>query len=398
MDSMKKASVRTLTAKYIVALSLIAILALTTFVTLRQLIIGEQASAAIINISGRQRMLTQKGVLLSFQLAVSVDPAERTRLRTELIALVKSMQEAHFAIIYGSSELGLSGPLSAEIRQMLFEPPVALDLKLRRYFTALTALVALQDNDYTIYIPQLSVVVSTAEELITAQDISVGQRQKESEARVKKLQTLETYVVLLTLLVLVLEALFIFRPAARAIKREQEQLATANAELQWLSHQDWLTGIDNRRSFDEFMDRMWRQAIRNAEPMSLLMVDIDYFKLYNDRYGHQAGDDCLRRVAGALRDQVGRAVDFVARYGGEEFAIILPFTDLPGALNVAERLRAAVEGLEIEHWRSDKGVVTVSMGVATAMPGQGSDPQELILVADKALYRAKEKGRNRIEG
>ncbi|MDR3592559.1 MAG: diguanylate cyclase [Negativicutes bacterium] len=394
---MKRSPVRSLTAKYIVALSLIAILALTAFVTLRQLIVGEQASAAIINVSGRQRMLTQKGVLLSFQLAVSVDPAQRVRLRADLTTLIRSMQDAHHAIIYGSPEFGVSGALSAEMRQMLFEPPVALDLKLLRYFNALSALVELADNDYTIYIPQLSVVVAAADELIAAQGAAVDQLQRESEVRVKKLERLETYVVLLTLLVLLLEALFIFRPAARAIEREQKYLAAANAELQRLSHQDWLTGIANRRFFDEFMERMWRQAARDGEPISLLIADIDFFKLFNDRYGHQAGDDCLRQVAGALKDQVGRAADFVARYGGEEFAVILPFTDLPGALNVAEKLRAAVEALQIEHWRSEKGAVTISVGVAMAMPGQGSDPQDLVLVADKALYRAKEKGRNRVE-
>jgi len=391
VDSMKSASGRALTVKYIVALSLIALLALTAFFSLRQSIVGEQASGAIINIGGRQRMLTQKGVLLSFQLAVSFEPAQRVRLRSELMSLVKTMNEAHRAMIYGSSDLGLSGGLSAEMRQVMFASPVAVEEKMRRYH------IALADNDYTIYIPQLSVVVSAANELLAAQDAAVDQLQHESEMRVKRLETLETFVVLLTLLVLLLEALFIFRPAAKAIEREQDQLATANEELRRLSNQDGLTGIANRRLFDEFLDRMWRQAVRNAEPISLVMVDIDNFKLYNDRYGHQAGDECLRRVAAALQEQVGRAADFVARYGGEEFAVILAFTDLPGAMNVAERLRVAVEGLHIEQ-QSDKSVVTISLGVAMATPRPGSDPQELVLAADQALYRAKEKGRNRVEG
>lgn len=386
-----------MTAKYIVALSLIAVLALTAFFTLRQLIVGEQASAAVINTSGRQRMLTQKGVLLSFQLAVSIDPAERKQLRAEMTSLSKDMMEAHQRIVYGSSGQAAPSGLSPEMQRLVFQPPVELDTKLQRYLAALQALQAMADNDYTIYIPQLKVVVATGNDLLSAQDAEVNQLQQESEARVRELEKLETGVMYFTLLVLLLEALFIFRPAARAIWREQEKLAAANEELRRLSSQDGLTGIANRRLFDEFLDMIWRQSVRGSDKMSLLMIDIDFFKFYNDQYGHLAGDDCLRKVAAALHNQVGRASDFVARYGGEEFAVILPFTDQRGAVKVAERLRAAVERLRIEHSRSVTGFVTISLGVASVTPRLGDDPQALILAADKALYKAKENGRNRVE-
>ncbi|MDR3560043.1 MAG: diguanylate cyclase [Negativicutes bacterium] len=391
---MKSASVRALTVKYIVALSLIAVLALAAFFTLRQLIVGEQMSAAVINTGGRQRMLIQKGVLLSFQLAVSFDPVERARLRAELQSNIKAMDEAHSAVIYSSTILGLEGGLSAEMQQVMFSPPVMLDAKMQRYFGALRALLALADNDFTIYIPQLPVVAAAADELLAAQEVAVNQLQRESETRVRRLERLETLVLGLTLLVLVLEAVFIFRPAAGVIAREQDALAAANQELELLSKQDRLTGIANRRHFDEFLDRMWRQATREATPIALLMADIDYFKRYNDTYGHQAGDDCLRKVARALESQAGRGTDLVARYGGEEFGVVLASTDLASALKVAEKLRATVAGLAIEHEGSDCGVVTISMGVASVIPRPGMEPPEIIALADIALYRAKETGRN----
>jgi diguanylate cyclase (GGDEF)-like protein len=173
-----------------------------------------------------------------------------------------------------------------------------------------------------------------------------------------------------------------------------QQLAEANQMLQRLSSTDGLTGIANRRQFDERMRIEWNRAIRAGGPLSLLLIDIDHFKKLNDSVGHQAGDDCLRRVATAIADEFRRAEDLVARYGGEEMAVILSALAPEEVLQQAERTRRAVEALALPH---PLGVVTVSIGAATIEATQESAPEILIASADGALYRAKERGRNRVE-
>jgi len=175
-------------------------------------------------------------------------------------------------------------------------------------------------------------------------------------------------------------------------------LDEANRELLRLSAVDGLTGIANRRQFDATLESEWRRSARGQSPLSLLLVDVDCFKGYNDRCGHLAGDECLRRVARALVEPARRPADLVARYGGEEFAVILPETPVEGALQVAEALRAAVLGQAIPHPTSLAGpLVSVSIGAATRVPVAGQPATSLVTYADKALYRAKRGGRNRVE-
>ncbi|GAB6060564.1 response regulator [Desulfonatronum parangueonense] len=168
--------------------------------------------------------------------------------------------------------------------------------------------------------------------------------------------------------------------------------------LKNLSNKDGLTGIANRRRFEEFFHFEWQRAIRSGDPIALIMADIDHFKLYNDHYGHAAGDECLREVASAMLNVVSRQTDLVARYGGEEFICVLTGTDLQGAAGVAQKIRQTVEELGIPHAFSPLApVVTLSLGVAGLSPRRdGISPQDLLLDADKALYRAKSNGRNRI--
>lgn len=180
-------------------------------------------------------------------------------------------------------------------------------------------------------------------------------------------------------------------------KRAEDALAQANVALSHMARVDGLTQIPNRRSFDETLSKEWGRLAREDSPLSLILCDIDCFKNYNDHYGHQAGDDCLRRVAQALASCAQRAADLVARYGGEEFVLILPQTPLEGALRVAENMRRTVEKLAIQHAGSIvKPIVTLSLGVASVVPAQHMQANRLIEIADQALYQAKETGRNKV--
>jgi len=179
-------------------------------------------------------------------------------------------------------------------------------------------------------------------------------------------------------------------------KAREQELLELTEKLRRLSRLDGLTEVANRRHFDEELARAWRRAQREGGIVSLVMVDIDHFKCYNDQYGHVAGDDCLRQVAEALRQTVKRPFDLVARYGGEEFVVLLPDTDRMGAEVVAEGMRAYVESLAILHCASKGGRVTISCGVAALAASPALEPSSLIVLADQCLYSAKHAGRNRV--
>jgi diguanylate cyclase (GGDEF)-like protein len=174
-------------------------------------------------------------------------------------------------------------------------------------------------------------------------------------------------------------------------------LKRTEVELQAQSGRDWLTGLANRRRFDEMIQQEWGRAKRDETALGVLMIDIDYFKPYNDTYGHQAGDTCLQQVAKSFSEVVHRPGDMLARYGGEEFVVVLPRTDVAGAAEVAEKIRAQVEALRIPHTNSlVSDLVTISVGVTAMVPTEKSKPAVLVAAADQALYQAKHEGRNRV--
>lgn len=184
------------------------------------------------------------------------------------------------------------------------------------------------------------------------------------------------------------------------IERERlltEQLEAANQELQRIASSDGLTSIANRRCFDHYLEHEWRRMLREQAPLSLIMCDIDYFKAYNDTYGHLAGDECLKLAANIIRQGARRPGDLVARYGGEEFAVLLPNTPAKGGIHVAELIRASLKAKAIAHAGSQiSASVTLSLGVASVIPKSQLSPNQLITEADKALYQAKLFGRDRV--
>jgi len=174
----------------------------------------------------------------------------------------------------------------------------------------------------------------------------------------------------------------------------KEQLEAHNVALREESSMDALTGIPNRRSFDAAFEQEWKHATRSGKPLALLLADVDHFKKYNDTYGHQRGDECLKAVAGAMRTAARREVDVVARYGGEEFALLLPDTPPVSALLVAGRVLEGLRGLRLAHEGSPGGHVTMSIGVCSTVPHADIAAAALVKTADRALYDAKSKGRN----
>jgi len=184
---------------------------------------------------------------------------------------------------------------------------------------------------------------------------------------------------------------------SRLVAERTQQLEQALAQVERLSRIDGLTGVGNRRYFEETLDREWQRASREDRSMSVVLVDLDRFKELNDHLGHQQGDDCLRQVAAALQASLSRPGDLLARYGGEEFIALLPDTQIEGAVAIAERMRQRVQAAGIAHGYSDVAdVVTISAGAASRVPTPGTTPGELVGMADRALYRAKSEGRNRV--
>lgn len=185
--------------------------------------------------------------------------------------------------------------------------------------------------------------------------------------------------------------------AYRALRESQQQLLDTNLVLQRLIKSDGLTGLANRRYFDEYLEIEWSRALRDQSELSLLMIDVDYFKAYNDQHGHVAGDEVLRRVGESLRGSCTRASDLAARYGGEEFAVIMPGTAAGGARLQAEKIRRAVEAMGIPHDLPKTGSpISVSIGIATIRPSVEHDPLSLVIKADEGLYLAKHSGRNQV--
>ncbi|MEI6429107.1 MAG: diguanylate cyclase, partial [Pseudanabaena sp. ELA607] len=179
----------------------------------------------------------------------------------------------------------------------------------------------------------------------------------------------------------------------------QSSLQDANQRLERLSHMDSLTCAANRRAFDEYYPREWHRAIRDQQHLSLLLCDVDFFKRFNDHYGHVLGDSCLQMVAVALQDSIKRPADFLARYGGEEFVIVLPNTNLAGAMVVARHVQENLQRQGIHHEYSDVShFVTLSIGAASCIPTIDSNMMSLVVFTDQCLYNAKHTGRNRIYG
>ncbi|MBF0477304.1 MAG: diguanylate cyclase, partial [Deltaproteobacteria bacterium] len=376
----------TLTARYVVALAIVAALLMVGQAVVQYTIFYQENDSRTINLAGRQRMLFQ--AICRQALAIEVAPNRSMldkaafRLRTDL----KEFNRVHEGLLNGDAALGLNGDNSPETQALFAE----LESSRLAIVRASIQLLGTIKNGHERFVPSdlVAAILSHEREFAEKMEKIVFRYDGESHQRVTMLRYIGLILTAAILLVLVMEALFIFRPAVKQIRIDIEY-------LQNLSLRDGLTGVANRRKFNDFLEMEWRRAIREGHPVSLIMMDIDYFKAFNDTYGHQEGDEVLIRVAQTAAKLVKRPADLVARYGGEEFVVVLPGTGLVGARHVAESIRHAVQGLGIPHSLSQMNqLVTVSLGVAGQIPSVNSLPCQLIQAADAALYRAKKEGRN----
>ena len=377
------------TSKYLFALFVTALLFLVISVTLEYAIDTQMNSAAMINLSGRQRMLTKEIVLKGLLAVADSDAIAQQNARQQMLSAAAELQKNH-------QQLVLS-PIP-QVRDVYFGTSTALDYQARLYYEQVVDFAinplptAAKRQEYVslILIPQ-------AEQLLTSMDEVTYRFQRESEKKLAEQQSVVRVSLLSVLVLLVFQGLYIFRPMIRTIEQEKAELLCANKELELQASTDGLTGVANRRYLNEFVARELARSIRENTMLSVIMVDLDFFKSFNDNYGHLAGDECLKQVAHKLRETVKRPADLVARYGGEEFAIILPNTDVEGAARIAEACRKNIEDLRIVHSGSSvSDVVTISLGVAVDREKQSEGVAALFAEADSALYKAKQLGRNRL--
>ncbi len=391
----------TLTRQYQLAISLIAILSIISFLVLQQLIRTQLTAADVVNVSGRQRMLSQRVALLGTTLVHASDNAERDAIRSELEEAVQLTQDSADALFNGGtvdSKLErhvLPKLKTEEIRSIYLREPDALSKKTEEYVKHARALVAAKAADLHPNNPHAKALQKRAPGLLISLDKVVTAHAAESHRDIQRLQYIALGILIVSLTALVLICYLIFRPTVDLVEDEARELEKANRQLYRLSAIDGLTGVANRRSFDEFLEHEWRRGLRDSAPLAVIMADIDFFKAFNDSLGHQAGDECLKTIAAVIADILKRPGDLVARYGGEEFVVVLPGTDLVGGEDVAETLRVKIEEIGLSHPTSKVNAnATISLGVASMIPVKETAPGDLVRQADKALYLAKAKGRN----
>ena len=373
-----------ITRTYIVALGMIALLSLISHFTLERVIAAHEGSAAVINISGRQRMLSQK---IAFDASLFVLKGDMGAA-DDLAAATDQLEAAHRRLLGNDPSAPLAVPLTDAVRAIYFQTPFQVDALVQRYVGYARTIAAADSGPTTrAGIAAYEGLTALARgPIVQALDAVVIQHQRESEEQLAKLRVIQMLVLGVLLVTLAAEAILVFRPMALRIRHYA-------AELMTMATLDPLTGALNRRAFMDSSKVEIERSRRHSRPLALLMLDGDHFKRVNDAYGHAAGDEALRvltRTVGGLL----RASDKLGRFGGEEFVVLAPETAMEGVCHLAERIRSAMANTQILHGEASF-TLTVSIG-ATAI-----DPAEIDIVpalarADSALYRAKEHGRNQV--
>ncbi|MCW2278713.1 diguanylate cyclase [Heliophilum fasciatum] len=370
--------IKLLKQKYLLALIIIISTICISFAIKSYQINMSSHYALLINMSGKQRMLSQKVAILAQELGYS-NSDKKDSIKADLKETIALMNSNH-----------------AFLTQYTISIPYNLEQNLLSFYETTNNLIDTPNTEIDIKNPQINqILLLTKGELIQALNLKVSDFQKESESKTKELEIAEIILLLATLLVLGSEHYVIFRPLQKTLHQTHRELEYANQELILLSSLDGLTGVTNRRYLDNYLDKAISTATQTNTHLSAIMVDIDYFKAYNDTYGHLEGDNCLKKIATILKQNIRNESEVVARYGGEEFTIILPKTNIHHAAIIAERIRKEIEDSKIEHKGSlISNHVTISLGVAELVPNR--QPELGLALADQALYKAKQGGRNQV--
>ncbi len=374
--------IRLLTTGYIVALSIIAAMSVLIYLFLNQ-VIAEQNNSQLV-ISARQAKLSQRIALNAGEYVEEPGAMNRQLLDDSLELFVLS----HEALADADGTMNVVEPVSEDVKRVFFGLPYKLDEKVEEFSAEVAALLETPERELKRSNPHYRYILDAASgPLINALDAAVLAYEADSASKISRLQSYQRMALFVIFATLIGEALFIFMPLARRIK----DYAT---KLEMLALTDPLTGIDNYRNFMKKGIKEIKRSIRLDKPLCVGVLDLDNFKNFNDRYGHNTGDEILREFSSAVLKCL-RLEDEFGRIGGEEFGLLLPHTKLSDAQTVAERIRRTVEVTPVlsegrEHY------ITVSIGIAEANPKIMS-LDNVLNSADKALYMAKKKGRNRVE-
>ena len=379
MNEINPLSARRLTRYYVTALLIIASLTISSHLLLTYVLRHNQGTAAIINVSGRQRMLSQRIASLAAQYRLG-----DTTARSALIAATNDFATTEAALSASSRSVARANADTLEIRNIYAAGPEPLDAEVARFVLDARQIASLTPADPAMEAPLNRLFAEARSPLLSKLNNIVSIHQSETERVLAELEDLQLAILGIVLLTLTIEALMIFRPMIRRI-------VVYTAEITRLATTDPLTELPNRRGFLERCETERIRAESHNRPLCLMMLDADRFKQINDTYGHEAGDEILRSMVTTFQ-RVLRASDFAGRLGGEEFAILAPETDLPSATLLAERLRAEVANQTVM-FQGQKISVTVSIGVAQVLT-DASGIGRALHDADVLMYRAKQAGRN----
>jgi len=381
---------RTITMRYVVALSLVAGLAVLSYVMFRHVMDTIDHSAEMTAVTGSQRLLIQRVLAQCLLLAAADDEEARRDIRAHLARSVDLLEKNHQRLLADLNDPKSFAAHAPELMSIYFKPPFELDKRMRFFIASTRTFYHADAGRPSLSDPKFQNVLAFGEnELLRDLTAVVQAYQHRAVSRLSILRQVEAWATGGMLLLLTGVGVCILRPMVRRICADRERLQGANEALTELAVTDQLTGAYNRLKFNQVMDHELKRIGRYGQPFSVIMFDIDHFKIVNDTHGHAAGDAMLRelarRVAGAVR-----GVDWLFRYGGEEFVVAAPQTDLEQGRVLAEKLRNLVAATPFPHDISG----TISLGVAQAH--SGDTPESLMQRVDAALYEAKDAGRNRV--
>lgn len=377
---MVELSGRNLTLAYTGALAIIALMSLGSHLTLGRVLAEHKGSAAVINVSGRQRMLSQRiaGLAAERQLGMPV--------QEDMLQAISQFERAHHTLVAGDEAQNLAPATASALRAIYFAGPHPLDAAVADFVARARRVIALPADDALARAKSATLFAEAREPILTSLNEVVTVHQAASDAQLLRLEWMQTISLGVVFATLAAEAILIFRPMMRRIARYTQALLRIAAT-------DPLTGALNPRSFAERAQAELTRAERHGRPSTVLMIDADRFKSVNDRFGHAGGDAVLKAFVAAVSACL-RPSDLLGRIGGEEFAVILAETGLAGAEVAAERIPATVANTEVE---SDTHRIRFTVSIGVAAVGNGLQTlKDAMNRADAALYAAKELGRNRV--